>query len=142
MIADFQPSYRLSDNMFRQAKIIIQRSEAAPLIDSYEAPGSERPHTRQGIKYTIEAVLTCALSLIILGRTPSYKAILNTLADLSARQLAEVGMAGQDLSRLFGTRKDQDREYHRFERWLTRRLSPLDSQPDQPAHRRVCPRSG
>jgi len=135
MIADFQPSYRLSDNMFRQAKIIIQRSGAARLIDSYQAPGSDRPHTQRGVNYTIEAVLICALSLIILGRTPSYKAILNTLADLSARQLAEVGMAGQDLSRLFGPRKDQDREYHRFERWLTRRLSPLDSQPDQPARR-------
>jgi hypothetical protein len=135
VIADFQPSYRLSDNIFRQSKIIIQRSEAAARIESYHEPGSDRPHTQRGISYTIEAVLTCALSLIILGRTPSYKTILNTLGDLSARQLAEVGMAGQDLSRLFGARKDQDCEYHRFERWLTRRLSPLDSQPDQPAHR-------
>ncbi|UXA15861.1 hypothetical protein KXD97_32485 (plasmid) [Mycobacterium sp. SMC-8] len=91
MIADFQPSYRLSDNMFRQAKIIIRRSGTARLIDSYQAPGSDRPSTQRGVNYTIEAVLICALSLIILGRTPSYKAILNTLADLSARQLAEVG---------------------------------------------------
>ena len=135
MISDFQPAYRLSDNMFRQAKIIIQRSGAAPLIDSYHEPDSDRPHTRRGVNYTIDAVLTCALSLIILGRTPSYKAILNAIGDLSARQLTEVGMSGQHLSRLFGPREDQDREYHRFERWLTRRLSPLDSQPDQPAQR-------
>jgi len=73
----------------------------------------------------------------MLGRTPSYKAILNAIGDLSARQLTEVGMSGQDLSRLFGPRENQDREYHRFERWLTRRLnlwihnpiSPLSESP-------------
>lgn len=48
MISDFQPAYRLSDNMFRQAKIIIQRSGVAPLIDSYHEPGSDRPRTRRG----------------------------------------------------------------------------------------------
>ncbi|GLE59457.1 hypothetical protein NJBCHELONAE_47700 [Mycobacteroides chelonae] len=76
-----------------------------------------------------------SLTWLTASLIPSYKAILNNLADLSARQLAEVGMAGQDLSGLFGTRKDQAREYHRFEWGLTRRLSLLDSQPGQPAHR-------
>lgn len=136
MITDHETQYRLSDNLFREAKGIIDRSEAVEFIEechrAHCGPGG-RPG--RGIDYTMSAVMVCALTLIMLGRSPTYKAILNTIADLSARQLAEVGMAGQNTARIFGTRKEQKRERDRFIAWVDRRLQPLDSEPDQPAKR-------
>lgn len=35
MITDFEKSYRLSDNLFREAKVIIERSHAAEMIDDF-----------------------------------------------------------------------------------------------------------
>ncbi|WP_100464629.1 hypothetical protein [Mycobacteroides abscessus] len=136
MISDFEPTYRLSDTLFEQALTIIERSGAPELIDNYYAqtkgPGG-RP--RRGTAYTIKAVLVCALSLIMTGRTPSMKVILNTIGDLTPPQLAHVGMAGQDTLRIFGARDEQDRERHRFTAWLSQRLQCLDSGLDQPARR-------
>jgi len=95
----------------------------------------------------LNAVLVCALSLIMLGRVPTLKAILNAIGDLSPAQLAEVGMRGQDTGRIFSTPAEQCRERQRFIAWLHRRLQPLDSSPDQPAkripnaeHRRIIAR--
>lgn len=136
MITPYEPRYLLSDNMFQQAKEIIDRSGVPGLIEQYyceekSAGGRES----SGIAYTMTAVLVGALSLIMLTRKPSIKAILNAIADLSPGQLAAVGMAGQDTSRIFGSRVEQRRERQRFTAWLCRRLQPLDPSPDQPARR-------
>ena len=136
MITDFESSYRLSDNLFREAKVIIERSLAAEMIDDFFA--QHRGAGGQdctGIGYTISAVLVAALGLLMLGRTPTYKAIQQALGDLTPRQLAEVGMGGQDTSRIFADRAEQRRERTRFVAWLNRRLAPLDPSPDQPARR-------
>lgn len=135
MISDFQPTYRLNDDFFRAAKRIIERSRAAESIEGFHAEIGTAGREPAGIAYTVKAVLVSALTLIMLGRTPSLKAILGAIGDLSARQLAEVGMAGQDTSRIFAVRAEQRREYHRFRAWLNRRLVMLDSNPDQPARR-------
>lgn len=136
MITDFEKSYRVSDNLFREAKVIIERSHAAEMIDDFHdqhrgAGGQDCA----GIAYTISAVLVAALGLLMLGRTPTYKAIQQAIGDLTPRQLAEVGMAGQDTSRIFADRAEQRRERTRFVAWLNRRLAPLDPSPDQPARR-------
>lgn len=136
MISPFAPRYELSDNDFQRAHAIIARSRVPELIDRYRQSGKGAGGTAgSGIGYTIDAVLVCALSLILLNRTPSIKAILNTIADLNASQLDRVGMAGQDTGVIFGTRQQQSREFGRFTAWLQRRLQPLDSLPDQPAKR-------
>ena len=135
MISEFRPSYRLNDDYFREAKRIVERSRAAETIESFQDgtnPGGREP---AGIAYTVKAVLVCALTLIMLGRPPSLKAILCTIGGLSARQLAEVGMAGQNTSRIFALPKEQNCEYRRFTAWLHRSLAVLDSGPDQPARR-------
>ncbi|MBB2769888.1 UNVERIFIED_ORG: hypothetical protein GGE11_000783 [Mycolicibacterium obuense] len=136
MITDFEKSYRLSDSLFREAKVIIERSHAAEMIndfhDQHRGAGGQ---DCAGIAYTISAVLVAALGLLMLGRTPTYKAIQQAIGDLTPRQLAEVGMAGQDTSRIFADRAEQRRERTRFVAWLNRRLAPLDPSPDQPARR-------
>lgn len=136
MITDHEPRCRLPENMFRQAKVIIDRSGAAERINAFhdEAKG---PGGREikGITYTLTAVLVCALSLMMLGRVPTLKSIQNAIADLTHQQRAEVGMAGQDTSRIFSSRAEQRRERQRFTSWLHRRLQPLDPSPDQPAKR-------
>jgi hypothetical protein len=136
MITDFENSYRLSDNLFREAKVIIERSQAAEMIndlhDEHRGTGGQDCN---GIAYTISAVLVAALGLLMLGRTPTYKAIQQAIGDFSPRQLAEVGMGGQDTSRIFADRMEQRRERTRFVAWLNRRLVPLDPSPDQPARR-------
>lgn len=136
MITDFETSYRLSDNLFREAKVIIERSQAAEMInDLHDEHRGNGGQDCNGIAYTISAVLVAALGLLMLGRTPTYKAIQQAIGDLSPRQLAEVGMAGQDSSRIFADRAEQRRERTRFVAWLNRRLAPLDPSPDQPARR-------
>lgn len=136
MITDFENSYRLSDDLFREAKVIIERSQAAEMINEFhdENRGGGGQDSK-GIAYTISAVLISALGLLMLGRTPTYKAIQQAIGDLSPRQLAEVGMGGQDISRIFAGRAEQNRERKRFVAWLNRRLTPLDPSPDQPARR-------
>lgn len=135
MINHFRPTYRLNDDYFREAKLIIERSKAAKLIESAHAEVRAGGREPAGIQYTMSAVLVCVLTLIMLRRTPSLAAILCAIGDLSARQLAEVGMAGQDTSRIFAMPDEQCREYRRFASWLSRRLAVLDSSPDQPARR-------
>jgi hypothetical protein len=135
MISEFQPTYRLDDGYFREAKVIIERSHAAELIESFQDESTSGGREPTGILYSVKAVLVCALTLIMLGRTPSLKDILGAIGDLSVRQLAEVGMAGQDTSRIFAMPPEQTREYRRFTSWLNRRLAVLDSGPDQPARR-------
>lgn len=136
MITTLESHYELSDSVFRRATTIIDRAEVAALIDDYyqrsKGIGGTSP---TGIGYTIHAVLVCALTLIMLNRTPSLKAILNTIGDLNSTQLAAVGMAGEDTGRIFGTPIEQKQEFGRFTAWLCRRLHPLDSHPDQPAKR-------
>ncbi len=136
MITDFESSYRLSDNLFREAKIIIERSEAAEAIeDFHDDDRGSGGQDCNGIGYTVSAVLVAALVLLMLGRTPTYKAIQQSIGDFTPRQLAEVGMKGQDTSRIFAERAEQHRERKRFVAWLNRRLAPLDPSPDQPARR-------
>lgn len=145
MISDHERRYQLSQNMFRQARTIIDRSGVENCINGYHrGVGGREP---SGINYTLNAVLVCALSLIMLGRTPTLKAILNAIGDLTPAQLAEVGMRGQDTGRIFDTSAQQRRERQRFIAWLHRKLQPLDSSPDQPAkripnaeHRRIIAR--
>lgn len=136
MITAYEPRYRLSDNLFQEARTIIDRSGAAEHIDAFhhqtKGNGGRDP---SGITYTTAAVLVCALSLIMLNRTPTLKAILNTIADLTARQLTDVGMGGQDTGRIFGGPGEQRRERQRFSAWLHRRLHAVDPSPDQPAKR-------
>lgn len=136
MITDFENLYRLSDNLFREAKIIIERSEAAEMIDAFHLEDrGDGGQISNGIAYTLSAVLVAALALLMLGRTPTYKAIQQAIGDFTPRQLAEVGMKGQDTSRIFADRAEQHRERKRFVAWLNRRLTPLDPSPDQPARR-------
>ena len=136
MITPFEPTYVLSDNLFRQSKVIIHRSKAAELIDGYhDDDKGGGGQDNNGIAYTVTAVLVSALGLVMLCRTPSYSSILQSIGTLSARQLAEVEMGGQDTSRIMATAREQRREYKRFYAWLEQRLRPLDSSPDQPARR-------
>ncbi len=137
MITLFEPTYLLSDNLFRQAKVIIQRSKAAELINGYydDDKGDGGGQDTGCITYTVTAVLVAALGLIMLCRVPTYSSILQSIGSFSARQLAEVGMGGQDTSRIMGTAPDQRREYKRFYGWMERRLRPMDPSPDQPAKR-------
>jgi len=136
VISNHEPHYRLSDNKFNEAAVIIERSEAVAYIERLhlDTKGSGG-QPRNGIEYSLTAVLVCTLTLLIIGRTPTYKSILNAIADMSDRQLIRVGMGGQDLRRIFSTPAEQRRERGRFIAWLDRLLKPLDSAPDQPARR-------
>lgn len=135
MISHFESEYHLSDNHFRQAKAIIDRSRVADTIVEYHVGKNPGGAPRTGINYTLSAALVAALSLIMLGRAPTYKAILGTIADLTPRQLVAVGMAGENLTRIFTIGLEQKREYRRFVSWFDRQLKPLDPSPDQPAER-------
>lgn len=136
MITFLESRYELSDNVFDRSKTIIDRSGVpATIEDYYGSTKGVGGQSSAGIDYTIHAVLVCALTLIMLNRTPSLKAILNTIGDLNPAQLAQVGMSTQDVTRIFGTPPEQKQEFGRFTAWLHRRLRPLDSHPDQPAKR-------
>lgn len=136
MITDFESSYRVSDNLFRESKVIIERSQADDMINAFcDEDRGDGGQDCNGIAYTILAVLVAALGLLMLGRTPTYKAIQQAIGDFTPQQLAEVGMRGQNTSRIFADRAEQQRERKRFVAWLNRRLAPLDPSPDQPARR-------
>jgi hypothetical protein len=135
VIPEFEPTYRVTDSHFRQAKAIIGRSRVAETINGYHRDKNQGGQQADGISYTLSAVLVSALSLMMLGCMPSVIAILRVIGSLSPRQLAEVGMAGEDTSRIFAVGAEQRREYRRFSAWLERTLLPLDSAPDQPAKR-------
>ena len=122
---------------FNAAVAIIERSGAATMIAShYIEDRHAGGRTARGIRYTVAAVLTIALARIMDCQPPTYAGILETLTDLDAPQLAEIGMAGQDLTALrTGMRADREREYRRFHAWLDRRLVPIDPGFDFPARR-------
>ncbi|MCV7316657.1 hypothetical protein H7J77_14050 [Mycolicibacillus parakoreensis] len=133
--SEFELPYRLTDQYFRQARIIIDRSRVEETLDGYHAESHAGGRPTQGIRYTLTAVLTAALSLIMLGRAPTLKSILVTIGGFTGTQLTEVGMTGQDTRPLFGAVTEQLREYKRFTAWLNRMLTPIDPAPDQPAER-------
>lgn len=131
MITPITPECVLSDETFKQALDVIERSGAAELIDSYaddaKGPGGRRS-AAHAVRYTMMAVLVALLARIMLTRTPSIRGILATIADLTDVQRAAAGMAGADPAAIRA-------DYVRFHSWLTARLAPLDANIDLPARR-------
>lgn len=133
MISPITREYEVNDDLFNEALTIIDRGGADRLIEQYweDSRGvGGRPPT--GPRYTIRAVLVGAMTLAMLQRTVSIVNILRAIANFTESQLAAVGMAGEDLSVV---RANSEARYLAFHNWLTRRLKPLDSNPDLPAKR-------
>ncbi|SHT88754.1 hypothetical protein [Mycobacteroides abscessus] len=130
MITPIEPECVLSDRIFGDALGVVQRSDAAALIDSYAAQArgvGGRPRTGS-IRYTMTAVLVALLARIMLTRTPSIRGVLATIADFTDTQRAAVGMVGAAPMLIRA-------DYKRFHDWLTTQLASLDSHHDLPARR-------
>ncbi|KXO96116.1 hypothetical protein [Tsukamurella pseudospumae] len=133
MISTFRPTLTVSESLFAEAVGVIDRSGADRLIDEIHqqsvGPGGRRA---AGVRYTIRAVLVSALLCVMLKRPPTVAGILQLISDFTPKQLAEVGMDGQDLDPV---RTSSRAEYARLHAFLARRLAPIDPDPDLPARR-------
>ncbi|BDD80339.1 hypothetical protein TPB0596_01020 [Tsukamurella pulmonis] len=133
MISPITAAITVSNELFAQAIVVIDRSRADTLIeDYYRATAGTGGRTPSGIRYTMRAVLVAGLLIVMLQRPPTIRAILAMISDFSDQQLDQVGMGGQDLT---AARSNSKRAYAKFHAWLSRRLEPLDSSPDIRARR-------
>lgn len=131
MIAARKPECIIADDLFSYAHRVVWESGVAELIEDQHPYGAlgRRP---QGIAYTSTAVLVSLLIRVVMKRPPTLTGILQTITELTPAQLAAVGMAGQECSRIW---QQHCSEYTRFTSWWKRRLVAFDSWADLPARR-------
>jgi hypothetical protein len=135
MIRTRQQLCTIADDVFTTAYETIVKSGAARSIEDYWRQSSRGGGRKAaGINYTMMAVLVALLVRFLIGRPYSLRGVMDTLGELSADQLAAVGMAGQDCTAI---RVDAEAEYKRFHRFWNLRLQPLDPDFDLPAKRMI-----
>lgn len=130
MIRTGPVAYHLSQHNLTRCLDVITRSGAVTMIEEFREQsrraGGRRP---AGRVFTLTAILTVALAILRVGRSPSSAEIYRTLCTLTPEQFTAVGMDPQQSA------PASAREHKAFHARLTRLLEPLDSGLDLPARR-------
>lgn len=130
MIRNAPVLYHLSKYNFSRCLEVVIRSGVVAMIEAVRAQsrgaGGRKP---TGRRFTLTAILTVALAVFRVGRSPSSVEIYRGICTLNHDQLVAVGMDPQQAGP-FSTR-----EYKTFHARLTRLLEPLDPGADLPARR-------
>ena len=132
-------TYAIKPALFHQMRLLIEASGAEAYVEGLnggpKGPGG-RPSAQ--IRYTFRAVLVAIAFLTYVGILPSmaevFRVIIWVFTDEQRESLGVV-LGEEDRQRLRGNEMAQRREYTRFQQWLTRLLTCLDSHPDIPARR-------
>lgn len=133
MIRPRQPMCTIADTTFHQALTVITKSAAPHTIERhYHESVHAGGRTSCGVDYTVTAVLTALLVRFLMGRPYSLRGAMDTIGELSPRQLDAVGMTKQDCTVIH---EDSSREYKRFHRFWAARMQPLDPDWDLPSRR-------
>lgn len=130
MIRTGPAAYHLSQHNLTRCLDVITRSGVVPMIEKFrEQFRGDGGRRSAGRVFTLTAILTVALAILRVGRSPSSAEIYRTLCTLTPDQLTAVGMDPEQAG------DASAREHKAFHARLTRLLEPLDPGADLPARR-------
>lgn len=134
-----EDTYTIKSTLFHQMRLLVEGSGAEAYVESLNG-GSKGPGGRPSadIKYTFRAVLVAMAFLTYVGILPSMAEVFRVMIWVfTDEQRASLGVVLNEESRRRLRRDElgQRREYTRFQQWLTRLLTCLDSHADIPARR-------
>ncbi|SDV00672.1 hypothetical protein SAMN04488544_3354 [Microlunatus sagamiharensis] len=132
-------TYTIKNTLFTQMRLLVEASGAEAYVEGLNG-GPKGPGGRPSaeIKYTFRAVLVAMAFLTYVGILPSMAEVFRVMIWVfTDEQRASLGviLSEEDRRRLCRDELAQRREYTRFQQWLTRLLTCLDSHADIPARR-------
>lgn len=125
-----EPAVVCSDELFAKALTLVERSQAAALIDQWRTECTTPTVRSNTVPYNVFAVLVALACVMFRRSEPTVATLFRTMLDFTPGQCASVGL---DPDALTVMREAPRRALPSFRDWLNRALACLDSAPDQPA---------